>query len=129
MDEVKYQHIKNEIVRKKFFDIPNIKKKIATLQLTFIGKVTSNYNDHLTTKLLTTWYNHKRRRGGVLHTNKKYIIHNLQLIISGVDKNRALKTWAHFDIDERYRQHLISGLGTSLASTLPRPEIKCRQYL
>ena len=70
MNEVKDQHITNETVRRKFFDIPNIKKQIATRQLSFIGKVVHNSDDHLTTKILTAWCNHKRRRGGVLHTNK-----------------------------------------------------------
>ena len=52
---------------------------------------------------------------------KKSIVHNLQLIIPGVDKNGALKTWAHFSIDDRYWRHLISGLGTSSTSAPPAP--------
>ena len=85
-----------------FFDIPNIEKKIATRQLTFIGKVARKSDNHLSTKFLTAWCNHKLQRGGVLHTNKKSIVHNLQLIIPEVDKARTLKTWAHFAIDDRY---------------------------
>ena len=38
MAEVKEQRITNETVRKKFLDITNIKKQIATQQPTFIGK-------------------------------------------------------------------------------------------
>ena len=68
--EVKDQHITNERVRRKFFDIPNIEKHIATQHLTFIGKVARNSDDHIPTKNLTAWCNHKRRHGGVLHTNK-----------------------------------------------------------
>ena len=113
MTEVKYQHITNETVKRKFFDIPNIKKQIATQQLTFIRNVARNSDDHLPTKLITAWCNHKGRRGGVLHTNKKPIVHNLRLIIPGGDKTGALKTWAHFTIDDRYWQHLIPVLGTS----------------
>ena len=37
MTEVKEQRITNEAARKKFFDIPNIKKQITTQHLTFIG--------------------------------------------------------------------------------------------
>ena len=85
MAEVKDQHITNETVRNKFFDIPNIEKNIATRQLTFIGKLARNSDYRLCTKLLTAWCNHKRRRGGVLHTNKKSIVHNLRLIIPGVE--------------------------------------------
>ena len=91
MTEVKYKRIPNETVRRKCFGILNIEEKIATQQLTFIGKVTRNSDDHLPTKLLTAWCNHKRRLGGVLHTNKKYIAHNLRLIIPGVEKTGALK--------------------------------------
>ena len=121
MSEVKDQHITNKTVRRKNFDIPNIEKQIATRQLTFIGKMSRNSDDHLPTKLLTEWCNHKRRRGVVLHTNKKSIVHNLQLIIPEVDKAGTLKTWAHFAIDDRYWQHLISGLGNSSTSTPPTP--------
>ena len=66
MADMKYQHITNETVRKKIFDIPNIKKQITTRQLNFIGKVACKADDHLPTKLLTACCNHKRRRGGVL---------------------------------------------------------------
>ena len=69
--EVKEQHITNESARKKFFDIPNIKKHITTRQLTFIGKVACYYYDQILTKLLTTWCNQKRKHRGVLNMNKK----------------------------------------------------------
>ena len=70
MTEVKDQLIKNETVRRKFFDILNIEEQIATQQLTFIGKVARNSDNHLPTKLLTAWCNHNQRRGGVLHMKK-----------------------------------------------------------
>ena len=89
MAEVKYQYITNETVRKKFFNIPNIEIQIATRHLTFIEKVANNSDDHLPTKLLTTWCNHKRRCRGVLHVNKKYVVPNLRLVIPGVDKNQS----------------------------------------
>ena len=74
MDEEKYKHITNETVRKKFFNITNIKKQITTRQLTFIVKVACNSDDHLPTKLITAWCNHKIQRGGLLHTNNKSIV-------------------------------------------------------
>ena len=113
MAEVKDKHITNKIIRKKFFDIPNIEKKTGTRQLTFIGKMARNSDDYLPTKILTECCNHKRKLGGVLHMNKKSIVQNLHLIIPGVDKTGALKTWAHFAIDERYWRNSISGLVTS----------------
>ena len=100
MTEVKDQHITNGIVRMEFSDITNIEKQIATRQLTFIVKVERNSYNHLPTKLLTTWCNHKSRRGSILHINKASIVHNLRLIIPGADKTGVLKTWALFDINE-----------------------------
>ena len=86
MAEVKDQRITNETVGKKLFDIPNIKKQIATGHLTFIGKAAHNSDKHITTKLLNACYNQKNRRGGVLNTKKKFIVHNVCLIIPGVEK-------------------------------------------
>ena len=60
MTELKYKRITNETVRTKCFGILNIEEKLAKRQLTFIGKVTRDSDDHLSTKLLTTWCNHKR---------------------------------------------------------------------
>ena len=102
MTKVKDQHITNETIRRKYFGILNIEEQIATQQLKFIGKVARNSDDHLPTKLLTAWCNHKIRHGNVLHINKKSIVHKLCLIIPGVEKTGALKTWAHFAIDGRY---------------------------
>ena len=70
MTEVKDQHITIETVRRIVFDIINTEEQIATRQLKFIGKVTRNSDEHLPTKLLTAWCNHKRQRGGVLHTKR-----------------------------------------------------------
>ena len=50
MAELKEQRITDETVREKFFDIPNTQKQIATRQLTFIGKVERNSDDHIPTK-------------------------------------------------------------------------------
>ena len=52
---------------------------------------------------------------------EKSIVRSLRLIILRVEKTRALKIWAHFAVDDRYWGHLISGLGTSSASTPPAP--------
>ena len=77
-------------------------KKIATRQLTFIGKVARNSDDYLPTKLLTTWCNHKRRRGGVLHTNKKN--HRSQ---PPNDHTRSGKIWSAQNMGALYHQWQI----------------------
>ena len=53
MTQVKDQHVTNETVQRKFFDIPNMEKQIATRQLTLIEKVARNSDNHLPTKILT----------------------------------------------------------------------------
>ena len=55
MTAVKYQRITDETVKRIFFDITNIEKQIATRQITFIGKVARNSDDHLPTRLITAW--------------------------------------------------------------------------
>ena len=96
MAEVKYQHIKNETVGKKFFDIPNIKKQIATQQLTFFWHAT------LTTVFPPNFSPHGATTRDYAEAYFKTIVHNLRLVIPGVDKIGALKTWAHFYLDDRY---------------------------
>ena len=51
--------------------------------------------------------------------NNKPIIQKLRLVITGVDKTGALKTWAHFALNGRYWRHLISGLDNYLTPTPP----------
>ena len=86
MPEVKNKWIKTEIVRRIFIYLPNIENFIVSRQLTFVGKVAHNSDNHTSTNILTAWCNQKRRRGGVLHTNKKIIVPILRLIITGVEK-------------------------------------------
>ena len=99
---MKEKRITKDTVKDKFFGIPNIEKQIPTLQLIFIRKVASNSDNHLPSKLLAMWFNHKRQRGGLMQTNNKYILQNLSLVIPVVDKTGALKTWAHFALNNRY---------------------------
>ena len=65
------EQITNISICEQFFDIPTICNQTAQRQLTFIGKVVCNYDDQITTQLLTAWCNHKRKPGGVLQKNKK----------------------------------------------------------
>ena len=81
MAEVKEEITINVEVRERFFNIPTIQNQIAKRHLTFIGKVVHNSDLQLPTKLLTAWCNHKRKRGGVLHSNKKSIVQNIALIL------------------------------------------------
>ena len=86
MSEVKEERITNAEVRGMFFKIPIIQNQIAKHQLTFIGKLVRNFGLQLPTKLLTAWCNHKRKRVGVLHSNKKSIAQHPALILPCICK-------------------------------------------
>ena len=58
MSEVTEQHITNTSIRKKFFNIPMIKKQIALRQLTYLGNIFRREESHIPTRLLTVWCDH-----------------------------------------------------------------------
>ena len=117
MTEVKEERIRNAEVKDRFFNIPAIQNQIAKRQLTFIGKVVRNSDQQLPTKLLTAWWNHKRRRGGVLHSNKKSIVQNIALILPCIGKTGRMSEWVHYALDNGYWKYLIANLGNS-----PKPQ-------
>ena len=117
MTEVKEEIIRNAEVRERLFNIPTIQNQIATRQLTFIGKVVRNLDQQLPTKLLTAWCNHKLRRGGVLHSNKKSIVQNIALILPCIGKTGRMSDWVHYALYNGYWKYLISNLGNS-----PKPQ-------
>ena len=69
------------------------------------------------TKLLTAWFNHKQRRGGVLHSNKKSIVQNIALILPCIGKTGTMNEWVHYALDNGYWKYLIANLGNS-----PKPQ-------
>ena len=113
MTEVKEERIRNAEVRERFFNIPTIQNQIEKRQLAFIGKVVRNSDLQLPTKLLTAWCNHKRKRGGVLHSNKKSIVQNIALILPCIGKTRRTIDWVHYALENGYWKYLISNLGNS----------------
>ena len=89
-----------------------------------LEKVVRNKDDQIPTQLLTAWCDNKRRRGGVLHNNKKNLAKNIRLIIPGAAKDGLLTTWVYFALDEAYWKYLISQLGskkTESTGTEPNP--------
>ena len=80
MKQVKEEISTNETIRRRFFDIPTIQNQVTKRQITFIVKVTRNSDKTFLTKLLPVWCNNKRQVGGVLHSNKKTLFHDIALI-------------------------------------------------
>ena len=101
----------------RLFNIPTIQNQIAKRQLTFIEKVVRNLDQQLPTKLLTAWCNHKLRRGGVLHSNKKTIVQNIALLLPCIFKTGRMSEWVHYALDNGYWKYLIANLGNS-----PKPQ-------
>ena len=119
MAEVKEGRIRNAEVRRRFFNIPTIQNQIAKRQLTFIGKVVQNSYLQLPTKLLTAWCNHKRKRGRVLHSNKKSIVQHIAIIIPYIGNTGRMSEWVHYALENGYWNYLISKLGNS-----PKPRFR-----
>ena len=105
--------ITNETIHQRFFDIPRIQNQVAKRQLTFIGRVTWNSDKQLLTKLLMAWWNNKLIFGGVLRSNKKTLVQNIELIVP----TGSLKLWSHLDLDEKNWKYLINGIGNAPTPT------------
>ena len=79
--QVQDERIKNESIRKTFYNIPDIRAQIAIRQMSFLGKIVRGPNHHPPKLLLPAWCNHPRLPGGVLTTNKKSLVKSLQLLL------------------------------------------------
>ena len=103
---------------------------MAKRQLTLIGKVICKSDEKLPTKLLTAWFNNKRKVRGVLHSNNKYLVHNIALIVPKLYRYGSLKLWSHLALDDRYWKYLINGIGNTPTPTIgppPSPNAKIAQ--
>ena len=116
--------IKNESVRKQFFNTPTIRHQLARRKLTFIGKVVGNSEDQIPTQILTAWCENKRKPGAPLKNNKKNLTQNIRLIVPGAAKDGLLTTWVYLALDDSYWEHLVRQLGSNPSTwngTKPNP--------
>ena len=95
---------------KCFFNIPTIRNQIAFRQLNYIGKIFRRESTHIPTSLLTAWYNHPRKVGRSLLTNKQCIVRNLQIFIPEVDDNGTLASWVFHALDTSFWNTLLRTL-------------------
>ena len=90
--EVREDHMKIVTIRKKFYDMPDIRRIISVRQLLCIRKVVRNSIEQIPSKKLACWVEHKRKPGRVMLNDRKPIVQNLQLLLLGeVDKVGSLK--------------------------------------
>ena len=110
MSEVIEQHITNTSIRKKFFNIPTIKKQITLRQLTYLGKIFCREESHIPTRLLTVWCDHQRKAGRAILTNKQSMVRNIQQVIPNVDTHGTMSTWVFHALDTQHRNELLNTL-------------------
>ena len=94
------EKIRNESVRKRFFNIPTIRYQLAKQQLTFFGKVVRKSEDQIPTQLLTSWFDNKRKLCTPLQNNKKKLTQNINLIVPGTAKYGLLTTSVFLALDD-----------------------------
>ena len=82
--QVQEERISNADIRKRFYDIPDIRRMIATRTLQFVGKICRREDEFIPKQLLTAWVNSKRPRGRPIATNKESISKALRLLYTEV---------------------------------------------
>ena len=127
MSQVKDERIRNENIRKIFYDIPIVENMIAARQLDFIGKAIRAPPDRPSRIMLTACCNNQRRVGRPQLHNKNFIVRNLKLLFSripttNIDRHGSLKDWIHEASNEKYWNGLIECLLHSDAPLPERPE-------
>ncbi len=74
MSQVKDERIRNEKVRKIFYDIPTVENMIAARQLDFIGKAIRGPPNHPARIMLTACRNNQRQVGRPQLHNKNFMV-------------------------------------------------------
>ena len=124
---VRENHIKNEHVRRMFYDIPRVSNMIAARQLDFIGKTIRGPLDRPAQQLITACCDHTRQVGRPFLHNKDFVVKNLRLLFANVpevtiDEYGSLKHWIKEALHEQYWNLLVTCLIDRHAVTPPRPD-------
>jgi len=96
--QVQEERIRNDWVRKKFYDIPRVQNMVAARQMDFIGKVCRGKWNLPTKRLITACCSQKRLAQRPNFHNKNSIVKNLKLLFVDVqdvviDDQGSLKDW------------------------------------
>ena len=123
---VQDQHIRNEKVRRMFYDIPCVKNMIAARQLGFLGKIIRGPNNCPACRMLTACCQHKHNQDRPYLHNREVIVRNLQLLFAKVpdvliDEYGSLKDWFQEASHESYWKQLIHCLLNSQTPLPARP--------
>ena len=127
MTEVKEEKIRNEKVRKLFYNIPDMRSIIAARTSRFIGKVVRGPNDNPPKLFLTAWCNHPRPPGRPITTNKNSVVKALKTLLPESmesDKQGHLENWINTAMHEKLWNHKIEKLkrpGVEIPEPPPGP--------
>ena len=132
MTQVQEQRIRNEHVRKTFYDIPRIRNMIAARQMDFVGKVVRGDWSQPAKRMLTASCSNIRLSGRPNYHNKDALVKNLKLLFANVhdvviDDRGNLKDWINEASDEKYWNALVKCLLDKNATLPDRPETWTRR--
>ena len=124
--QVQEERIRNDKIRRLFYDIPCVTNMIAARQLGFLGKVVRGPHDTPARRMLTACCQHKRKRGRPYLHNKDVIVRNLRLLFARIpevviDDYGSVKDWFKEASHESYWTALVSCLLDKQAPLPPRP--------
>ena len=104
MTEVKEEKIRNEKIRKLFYNIPDMRSTIAARTSRFIGKVVRGPNENSLKLFLTAWCNHPRHPGKPITTNKNSVVKALKTLLPETmesDNKGHLGNWINIAMNEK----------------------------
>jgi hypothetical protein len=124
--QVQEDRIRNDKIRRLFYDIPCVNNMIAARQLGFLGKVVRGPTDAPARRMLTACCQHKRKRGRPYLHNKDVIVRNLRLLFAQVpevviDDYGSVKDWFKEASHESYWTALVRHLLDIQAPLPARP--------
>ena len=124
--QVQEERIRNDKIRRLFYDIPCVTNMIAARQLGFLGKVVRGPHDTPARRMLTACCQHKRKRGRPYLHNKDVIVRNLRLLFARIpevviDDYGSVKDWFKEASHESYWTALVTCLLDKQTPLPPRP--------
>jgi len=124
--QVQEERIRNDKIRRLFYDIPCVTNMITARQLGFLGKVVRGPHDTPARRMLTACCQHKRKRGRPYLHNKDVIVRNLRLLFSRIpevviDDYGSVKDWFKEASHESYWTALVTCLLDKQTPLPPRP--------
>jgi hypothetical protein len=124
--QVQEDHIRNDKIRRMFYDIPCIINMIAVRQLGFLGKIVRGPHNSPALRMLTACCQRKCKVGRPYLHNKDVIVRNLRLLFAKVpekviDDYGSVRDWFKEASHETYWTTLIKCLLNKQEPILARP--------